>query len=152
VTIYEQPYSQSKEITTIKKKEVFHLLHRSYDVSNKDLIWDKVKLLNGEIGYIKPNTKVVPIIQEEIDRKKQCLYLAIALQVLGFLGYSSIYFADGGSFFSEEVLVLLGIAALGLFGVYVLDSIFQAISSIFKSKVEKYYYPNLFAVYSNKVF
>jgi len=155
VTIYQQPYSKSEQIAALKKKEAFSLLHKTFEINNKDIIWDKVKLQNGQIGFMKPNTKVVPIIQDEIIRKKYCLYIAITVQVVLFIRLlsiaSSIAAADGIPFDLEYLLIILGVAILGLIGVYVQYSLYEAISTLFKSKKEKYYYPSLFAVYRNNV-
>lgn len=151
VVVYQQPASDSNKISILKKKSVFNLIHKTFGSDNKNKIWDKVKLQTGEYGYINSDTKIVPVNQAEIKRKKYCAYAVFILYALGLIRLIIMAALDGLAFDSEVILELLGFVAYGLFGIIIWYFIFVAISGLFKSKTEKIYYPNLFAIYNNQI-
>lgn len=152
VVVYQQPTSDSSKIAILKKKSVFNLIHKTFGSDYKNKIWDKVKLQTGEYGYINSDTKVVPVNQAENKRKKYCSYAAFILYALGMTRLIIMTVLEGDIFDSDIILPLLEFAAYGLFGIIIWYFIFVAISGLFKSKTEKIYYPNLFAIYNNQIF
>jgi hypothetical protein len=151
VFVYQLPTHKSTQVSVLKKKEKFFLIHKTFGIENKNKLWDKVKLQNGDMGYIFSDTKAVVINKPENDRKKMCLFIVLTLYFLGLMRVVIIGLSDGGSIDSEILMIFFTYALLGLLPVALWYYVFVFVSGLFKSKKEKYYYPSLISIYSNQI-
>jgi len=139
--VFEEPSLSSKKITTLSKNSYFHLYHQSYGSS--DEIWDKIKLSDNSFGYIPPNSKLILLNFAQIKRNNDMYILSIILFVLLFIVFEmkiegkSIEFLYEGNWI--ELLYLMACASMPIH-----------ISKLFKSKKEKYFYPNLSKFYKTQ--
>lgn len=144
VIVFQQPDVNSTELAELHKNEVFYLLHKTFDTHDKSIIWRNVKLENGNLGYINTDNNLIPVNKAEKKRKKNCLYAALI--VAGVLILFAMISHAGGH---NEGIPLISIAIISA----IFYSLFLLISGIFKTNVEKHYYPGLLSAYNNdKIF
>lgn len=154
VTIYEQPTTESKQITVVKKGTVFKLFQENHRIQNKKNDWDNVELYNGKIGFMNSTTKVSPINIAKEERKKKCeiaaFFVLLLIMIIGLIFLKSEvidhfnfiikhYVNPGIRILQTVILSFFILISLG----YIFYFIFYFVTGLFKSKEEKYYYQTL---------
>jgi hypothetical protein len=147
--VYQEPTSDSTQISVLKRKTKISLIHKTNGKDKQSRIWDKIRMESGEIGYIPSETNVIPVNQAENSRRKVCLTIVIFLCIMSTIGYANIFLtnAQAETDIGGLLLLLLGVLISGAFTYFILEGI----SRLFKSKTEKYYYPDLYAIYENQI-
>jgi hypothetical protein len=141
VIVFQQPDANSTKLADLQKNEVFYLVHKTFDTQDQTIIWKKVKLENGKFGYINTDNNLIPVNKAEKKRKINCLYAALIIAGLLII-FAIISHAAG----HNEGIPFISVAIISA----IFYSLFLLISGIFKTKMEKHYYPNLLSVYNNE--
>lgn len=142
VKVYSEPNSNSNQIAFITSKELFYLLHKTYDTNDQTVIWRKIKLANDTWGYINTDIDINPVNKSQKNRKNKCLISTLIIVGLVFL-FNLYAISNGNS---------KGVATISLVLLYlILNSLLTFISYFFRSNMEKYYYPNLLSIYNNQI-
>jgi len=140
--VYSEPNSISDHITVLDKKEVFYVLHKTHDILDQTIIWKKIKLEDGIFGYINTDIDFIPINRAEKKRKMNCVIATLIIVSLLFIISVISYYTGNNHGVPVITLVIT---------YFVFYTLFIVISGFFKSKMEKYYYPNLLTVFNYKI-